>query len=340
MDLYTTSSMLAALPSLRKAPRFLQDVIFSNVVTSDREEVVFDTLNDDARLAPFVSPLVQGKPMTQRGFQTNQIKPAYLKPKFHLDPRAAIRRQAGEMIGGNLSAGDREKLILAQGLIDQRDMITRRIEVMCAAVLKTGAITISGDDYPTVVVDFDRDDALTVALAGGDKWGQVGVSAYDLVETWTGTLGQKCGAAPNIVLMGSEAWKLYKADPKTEKAIDATLGQTNQLNLGMTNGEPGTAIYKGSDGSSQFYVYNDTYTDDDGQTRTLFDTRSVTIVATGAAVGTQGYGCIIDAELSYPNAQMVPKSWLDHDPGRRNLMTQCAPIPFLGRINASFHATV
>ena len=338
IDMYSTATMLQALPSLRKAPRFLQDVVFKNVITSDDEFIALDKIGDDMRVAPFVSPLAPGKIMKQRGIQTDRVTPAYLKPKFALDPKGVIRRTAGEATGGSLTAIQREAVLLSQGLEDQRNMCTRRVEVMCAEVIKTGGLVIQGEDYAPIVLDFDRDEDLTVELTGDDRWGEANVSPYDFVENAINLIGEKVGAAGNLVMMGKDAWALYRADPKVKAALDTTLGQSASLSLGMTAGDPGTAIFKGRDGNTEIYVYNDTYENTDGNKYPLFDPYGVSVIATGAAYGVQGYGAILDAELGYAAVPYLPKSWIPHDPAIRQLMTQCAPVPFFGRINATFYA--
>lgn len=50
----------------------------------------------------FVSPLVEGKLVESRKYQTNTFKPAYIKDKRAPDLRKPIRRQIGERIGGNI----------------------------------------------------------------------------------------------------------------------------------------------------------------------------------------------------------------------------------------------
>ncbi|OTA14280.1 minor capsid protein E [Xenorhabdus vietnamensis] len=70
-------------------------------------------------MAPFVSPLVEGKLVESRKFQTNSFKPAYIKDKRAPDLRKPIRRQIGERIGGQYTAAEREMLNVQFELADQ-----------------------------------------------------------------------------------------------------------------------------------------------------------------------------------------------------------------------------
>lgn len=340
MNIYDTHTMMQALPSLRKSPRFLQDAFFKNMQISTDKHVIFDVKEAELRLAPFVSPRSPGKAMKASGYQTHQLAPAYVKPHFALDPEQPLRRQMGEDIGGDLTPAAREALMLSQALEDQRDMITRRVEVMCSELLRTSKITVTGEHYPTVVVDFGRAVGQTILLETTDRWGETDVSPVDDVEDWGDTTATACGAAITDIVMDKEAWKLFRADPKFLQALDRDYGQVGIIDLGLTMGEPGSPQYKGSDGTLRYWVYNDTYIDDNGQTQKLLPAYSVIGIAAAAAAGTQGYGAIIDPNVGYTSGKYVPKSWLIDNPGQRMLMTQSAPMPFFGRIEATFFAQV
>jgi hypothetical protein len=58
-------------------------------------------------------------------------------------------------------------------------MINRRLEVMASEALRTGKVTVTGEQYPTTVVDYGRDAGLTVVLTGANRWGQAGIKPLD-----------------------------------------------------------------------------------------------------------------------------------------------------------------
>jgi hypothetical protein len=110
-----------------------------------------------------VSPLVAGKVVDDEGFSTKSFKPAYAKDKRRFDPSRPLKRAIGEKIGGTLTTGQRLEANLNRTLNKQLENLTRREEVMASEALRTGKITVTGEEYPTVVVDFGRDPELTVA---------------------------------------------------------------------------------------------------------------------------------------------------------------------------------
>jgi hypothetical protein len=108
----------------------------------------------------------------------------HLQPRLH-QGQAALRtptsRSSGSPAsrsGGRLTPQQRLDAYLATELDDQVNMVTRRLEVMASEALRTAKVTVTGEGYGTVVVDFGRDPALTpAALAGTDKWTDPGSHA-------------------------------------------------------------------------------------------------------------------------------------------------------------------
>src|SRR5579863_2009011 len=152
--IYDTNVLVQVVPNLKRSTNFLLDKFFPNIVTADSEEVSIDVDIGKRRMAPFVSPLVEGKLVEQRRYQTNTFKPAYIKDKRAPDLRKPVRRQIGERIGGELTGEERMMANLMFEMADQVDMLNRRLEWMAAQALLTGTVTITGDGFPTALVDF------------------------------------------------------------------------------------------------------------------------------------------------------------------------------------------
>ena len=73
---YDTNTLIQVVPNLKRAQKFLLDRYFTNVIMSDSEYVSIDVDVGKRRMAPFVSPLVEGKTVEQRRIQTNTFKPS------------------------------------------------------------------------------------------------------------------------------------------------------------------------------------------------------------------------------------------------------------------------
>jgi hypothetical protein len=343
IDIFNTHVLSKVVERLDRPSSFLLDVFFGQEQTEESEEIHFDIDKSKPRLTPFVSPLVAGKVVDDEGFTTKSFKPAYAKDKRRFDPARPLKRSIGEKIGGTLSPQQRLEANLNRTLIKQLENLTRREEVMASEALRTGKVTVSGDEYPTVVVDFQRDAALTVALAGGSRWGETGVSALDNLEDWVALIQEKSGAVGRTVIMDALAWRVFKSDPKVEKLLDIRrIADSTNLSLGpIAFGQGGElARYVGTIGDLDFWVYNDRYVDDNDVVQKLLPDYTVLVGSTGQLEGTRCYGAIQDEKAGYRAQRYFSKSWLEEDPAVRWLLLQSAPLIVPYRPNASFCATV
>jgi len=336
MDIFSTVILARVVAELPPPTPFLLNSFFREEQRSTTEEIYFDVDNGKRRLAPFVSPVVAGKVVENRGFQTKSFKPAYVKDKRRFLPSAALKRTIGEAIGGNLSPEQRIQLNLARSLADQVDMLTRRLEWMAAKVLTTGAVTITGDQYPTTQVNFGRDPALTVALSGANRWGQSGVKPLQDLQDWSLLVTQKSGTAPTVVTMTADAYALFAADPDVKELLDRFRGR-DALHPTVV-GEGGR--YMGSIGDFDIYVFAGWYEDPDGAGSTPYLPPFTVLLTSPDLDGVRAYGAILDEEAGLQALPYFVKSWIEKDPGVRMLLMQSAPLTVPYRVNASFCATV
>jgi hypothetical protein len=348
--IYDTNVLIQVVPNLKRAQSFLIDKFFPNIVNSDSEYVAIDVDVGKRRMAPFVSPLVEGKLVEQRRMQTNTFKPAYIKDKRAPDLRKPVRRMIGERIGGDMSGAEREMANLEAEMTDQIDILTRRLEWMAAQVLSTGTVTIKGEGFPTQVVDFGRDPSLTVALTGSSQWTTVNAvsgnaSPTTNIEAWQRQILKKSGAIVTDLVFTTSAWEGFIADPLFKGAIfyPNLSNQGNILNPGAQI-ERG-AVWKGHWGQYDLWIYNDWYVDSgteggnaDQEYPMLTDG---TIVMSGPdMMGTRAFGQIMDPAFNYQALPFAPKTWVGDDPAQRYLMMQSSPITIPSRVNAAFSATV
>lgn len=343
IDIFNTHVLSKVVEKLERPSSFLLDVFFGQEQTEDSEEIHFDIDKSKPKLTPFVSPLVAGKVVDDEGFMTKSFKPAYAKDKRRFDPNRPFKRSIGEKIGGTLSPQQRLEANINRTLSKQLENLTRREEVMASEALRTGKITVTGDNYPTVVVDFQRDPSLTVALAGGSRWGEVGVNALDNLEDWVARIQEKSGAVGRTVIMDALAWRVFKADAKVEKLLDIRrLRDSADLALGPIAFGQGNdlARYVGTIGDLDFWVYNDRYVDDNDVMQKLLPDYTVLLGSPSQLDGTRCYGAIQDEKAGFRAQRFFSKSWLEEDPAVRWLLLQSAPLLVPYRPNASFCATV
>jgi hypothetical protein len=347
---YDTNVLVQVVPNLKRAQTFLLDKFFPNIVTSDSEFVSIDVDIGKRRIAPFVSPLVEGKLVEQRRMQTNTFKPAYIKDKRAPDLRKPVRRMIGERIGGDMSGAEREMANLEAEMTDQIDILTRRLEWMAAQVLVNGTVTITGEGFPTVVVDFGRDANLTVAKTSTAQWTAANCLAGTAspttdIEGWQRAILKSSGAIATDIVMTTSAWEGFIGDPLLKGAIYyPRLGEKgNVLDPGAQIARG--AVYKGQWGQYSLWIYNDWYVDSGTEGGTA--EREYPMMPDGSLVmcgpdmmGTRAFGAILDPAFNYGALPFAPKTWVNNDPAQRYLMMQSSPIVIPARVNAALAAQV
>lgn len=346
-SIYDTVSLVGLVPNLMTSQNWLLDRFFPNIETSEDEYVAIDVDVGLRRMAPFCSPLVEGKLVESRRYQTDKFKPAYIKDKRAPDLRKPIRRQIGERIGGEYTAAEREMLNIQFEMGDQIDVLNRRLEWMGASALSTGTVTIKGEGFPTTVVDFGRDPALTVALSGSDKWptslaaSETNTKPSDDIEIWQTLVLQKSGAAPTDLVFTNKSWRAFRLDTtiKDNAIVFPALSPFgNQIDAGPRI-EKG-AVYKGRWGQFDLWLYNDWFIDPDTGVETPMLADGSVIMSGADLMGTRAFGAILDPEFNYGPMAYAPKSWTQKDPAQRFLMMQSSPIVIPSRVNAALCATV
>lgn len=338
MDLFSTGVLTRIVQDLRLPQTGLLNRYFPSVSLNDTEEIYFDVDNKPRRISPFVSPLVGGKVVRSRGFQTNTFKPAYVKDKRVFTANRAIKRVMGETVGtAALSPDQRMQVLLAQDLQDQLEMLRRRMEWMACQVLYNGSVTVSGDDYPTSNVDFGRAAGQTIVKTNPNRWSDSGINPLNDLQDWSDLMVKSVGVALTDVVMTVDVWKVFRANAEVAKRLDRMRGNsTMQQDASMGEG----LISMGSVDGFNFFVYSSWYVDPVSGTETAMLPAGTVLGLGGQAVeGVQHYGAILDHD-KLAAVEYFVKSWLDQDPSVRYLLMQSAPLTVPYRINATLRATV
>jgi major capsid protein E len=108
LSIYDVAPLVEVVRNLKLPSQFLLKTFFPTIIEYATREFAIDVDAGKRRLAPFVSPLVQGRPVESRGISTSLFALAYIKDKRGLDPFRPVQRVIGEHIGGGLSATERE----------------------------------------------------------------------------------------------------------------------------------------------------------------------------------------------------------------------------------------
>lgn len=336
VNIYSTQTLMQVQQRFADLPDGFWRRLYPRVVTSDREEIMFEALDTpDRKLAPFVAPNVQGRVMRGQGFTTRVFAPAYVKPKHVVEPSKALRRMFGEAIGGSLSQAQRFDAHVANNLRLEREAIERRWEWMAAMATIYGEVTVSGQDYPTQTVIFGRDASLTEVLAGSARWDQSGADPLGDIQTKVDASFALGSAPTNNLIFGVTAWANFIANPDVLDLLDNTRrGSTSNFSrtgLNDPSNFESMGTISGPGGTFEMWRYSNWYHDVNEETGEMtvaqfLDPRDV--VGHGSALdGVAAFGAIQDADADFlAEATIFPKMWKNQDPSVVYTMSQSAPL--------------
>jgi hypothetical protein len=339
-DIFSTDVLTAVLQSLLGNPQFLLDRFFPITQAEASEQIHFDVIQGKRRVAPFVSPLVEGQVVATLGYTTNTFTPAYVKDKRVFDMNRPLKRMQGEQIGGVMSPTERLRALIAFDMQDQLNMLRRRLEVMCGEVLASGKSTISGDKYPTQVVDFQRYPSHTITLSGTNLWSDPAAAILDNLQDWAQICLEDTGVFPSDVVMTVDVWKYFRRDPRVVQvlAIWRTFGAQPTMTSAAQVTEGG--VQMGQIEGFNIWVYSGWYVDPATGTEVPILPPGTVVMCSPAMEGVQAFGAIRDEQIGLQPVPYYVKSWIQEDPAVRYVMLQSAPIMVPFRPNASLAAHV
>lgn len=349
MGVYDTTTLLE-VQKVQKVPlQFFLEKAFTRQINFETEYVSFDRVSEDyRRLAPFVAPNVQGKVLGREGSEMLNYKPAYVKPKHVIDINDPLVRQPGEAIGsGSMSPEQRRMAIVASLLERHKNMHLMTREWMAAKAIADGKVTVEGENYPKVTIDFRRDAALTVVLTGGAKWDQptTRTPLADL-KAARALANAKSGAVIRDVIFGANAWALFSDDTEVQALLSNQARGSASDFAKMTDGFEDSVEYLGQlsgtngQGLIRLWLYSAKYRDENNVLQDMVDTNTVVGVDFASVQGHRCFGAIRDGKAGFKAVDMFPKMWEDEDPWAEYLMTQSAPIMVPKEPNATFSIKV
>lgn len=334
--LYGTEELIEVQQRLANLPDGFFRNLYPRVITSDREEIMFEKADiDNRKLAPFVAPNVQGVMMRGQGYYAQSFKPAYVKPKHVVDPTKAIARMQGERLLGGLSMAQRFDAHVVNNMRLERESIERRWDWMACRAAVDGFVTVVGDFYPTRTVDFGRDASLTVQLLTTARWSQTATAdpiddLGDIVDSAFGL-----GNAPiTDLVFGKTAWRNFVTNAKVLDLLSTQKrGSTSDFApiplMQNANYQP-MGFIDTPGGRFNLWRYSNWYSDVNslGQlTRQDFLDPTVVFGYGPAMDGAAMFGAIMDADADFAaEATIFPKMWKNPDPSVVYTLSQSAPL--------------
>ena len=340
-QLYDTSTLLGVYRDMPEASNYWLNLLFPTAVTFTDEYIDFEKLTTQRKLAPFVAPTAQGRPIFSQGSNITRFKPAYVKPKDAVTPTRLFKKLPGQMLTPNAGTPlSRYNAIVADILSTHRMAIERRWEWLAAQAAIDGKVLIEDEDYPARIVDFQRDAANTITLTSTARWGQSAANILGNIEAWrTQVRLAKFGGPTNRLTVSPDVWDVMRKDANVLAQLDTmTRGTTANLNTGVREGE--LVEYVGMlSGTLAVYVYSDYYELPNGTAVPYMP--SGTVVLSGPNVqGIRAFGAIVDKKADFQALPVFPKMWEQEDPSATFIMSQSAPLMVPVNPNNTLKATV
>lgn len=340
---YETWELDAMVEQIERPNPWLLRTFFNRERLFSTKVIEFDLVDkSERRLAPFVSPFAAGKVMRREGYRTKQLAPAYVKPIALVTPQESFTRLPGEGYGGALSPRARFDRIVAETLDTHMNAIEERLEWMAAQALVNGAITISGEGYPTTYVDFGRDPSLSIFLTGASKW--TAGTATPMTDIENASLQVRMiskGAVITDLIMDGATWAALRTQSSINDLISAFYrrnmpGQApTSIDAGPRNNMNEAQFVGSLNGRFNLWVYDLFYQDDAGND--VPHIPPYTVLGLSSAIeGSQYYGAIMDLHANMEPRKSFSKSEVKFDPSGLELVTQSAPLVAPKRPNAMF----
>lgn len=293
---YTDSISLLAAYEENKAPNtFLQSRYFPDGTTFSTDEVIIEYKEGSQKLAPFVSPEIGGVAMRRNGYSVKTFKPGNIAPKRTLTLDTLKKKGFGEAYYHQLSPDERALLITAQDLKDMDEMITRRIEWMCAEILRNNAVSMDEktDDKDKPIkkhIAFYDGSANDAIFTPAKSWSEADATILEDIGVICKTLRQH-GLPAVDVIMGSDAADSIMSNEKILKLLDNRryeLGVVDPTQMFDDAVLCANLNVKGS--KLNFIQYDGSYQDEQGKLQ--YYIKPDEIIITAPNCGVTNYGAI------------------------------------------------
>lgn len=337
-----TASLLGMYRWVPAPINYFRQLLASSVYTSTDEYIEFGKITDTRKLAPLVIPTNQGRAMYSEAAALARFKPAYIKAKDPISPSRALKRRPSENLfqPNVLSPYQRFLGILGDILRVHREGIDNRMEWMFAEAAQYGKVTLSSPDYPTTIVDFQRDPSHTITLSGaGVVWSDVDAPIVTQLNSWVEKVRRASFGGPvTRITIGKNVVGPFLANKQVQ--------ETRNLLIRGTDGVPPASIRTGDYsemifklGNYEVWTTSDWYTKPDGSIGEYMNPNGVLLTGPNVQF-VECYGAILDEDAQLQALPVFPKQWKNQDPSVTFVMTQSAPLAVPVNPNNTLFATV
>lgn len=339
-------------------PSYFLDNFFKEEYLSGDKEIHFSELPAmDRKMAPFVLPTEQGKPIFgARGESKRSFTPPYIKPKDAVRAEDARNRRPSEIFrngGQPLTVEERFENRIVEIVEYHKRAIKMQWSYMAARAYIDASLVIKyqrdqGAPFPEVTIDFGRDANLNVTLSGS-FWSDPAYNIIGDLSTWSDRMYNALrGGRPVRLTLGSAVVPYFLNNNGIKALLDTNYrgGEDTSIKRGIVNIDRPLS-YVGTIGgigqSLEIWTYKDQVENSDGNMVDLLDPKTVLLEAPGYR-GIRAFGAIYDVEAMQSgqslSTDIFPKMFVTKDPGELYVMHQSAPLMIPATPNRVLKAVV
>lgn len=347
LELWTSGELYDVLRDDRMdpIPSYFMDNFFTEQFFSQDREIMFSELPAaDRKMAPFVLPTEQGKPIFgTKGETLQSFEPAYIKPKDVVRAEDARTRRPSEIFrngGQALSVVERFDNRVVEIVEYHRRAIRMQWAYMCAKAYIDAALNIKfgrdqGAAHPEVTIDFGRDPNLNVVL-NTTYWDDPDYDIIGDLTAWSNLMyGTKFGARPTRLTVGASVAPHITKNKGILALLNTQIrgGEGTVMQRGLVNIDNPMSYIATLGGIGQaieIWTYKDQVENSDGSLVELLHPKDVILEAPGFR-GVMAFGAIYDVDAIESGDALAidifPKMFKTQDPGELYIMHQSAPLP-------------
>lgn len=352
MNIYQTSTMLAAIKQMTPATSFLRDRYFPSAAGDvfPTEKVLFDIKDATGnKLAPVVLPRKGSISVEREGYSTHELTPPLVAPSRPLTIDELNKRGFGEALFSDRTPEQRQAEILVQDLADFDAMHTNREEYIAAKclfgngyVLKQYADKYGKGEFKEFELRFYEGETNPATYAPGVMWNAddaaISADLHAMVQMLT-TVGNNA----TEVLLGSDVADALLSNERIRKDMDIARYNVGEIApAALPNGAARLGRLNVRGRMIDLLTYDGTYIDEEtGEVTSYIPAKQICVTAPGA--GRLLRGAVTQMEQAdgmwhtYMGAR-VPQYWADKD--GRQLTVSSRPLLVPRTKNPFITATV
>lgn len=338
ISMYKTRDMLRALEQMHVPGSFLLDTFVGGVETHTTDTIDIDIVKNGKKMAPFVSPVREGKVIERDKFQTRTHKLPYLKLKRPFTAQEALNRMPGDTVysGGQTPLAMANRM-MGKDLAELDQMFFRREEWMAAQMVQTGKVVVEGEGV-SFEIDVGMNPTHLPVLTGADLWSASTADIQNDLTTWADLIYDDSGVQPTDAILGRDASKAALRNESFIGALDRRRIDRGEI---MIERLPKGVKYFGFDRESGLDLWGYTekfYDEGTSSEKDLIDPKKVVVISRNLYF-TRHYGMIQNVETSFVGSR-YPSNWTTKDPSVHWVALESAPAVILHQPDGVVCATV